>query len=1039
MKWPLLRNKARDVLPAVVRTRKSWLVLTVFVSLFAVLTASLLAPKITSAGTGQYNELQLMGEHCHDLHSIKYQFSQFADGACHNDGNQSGDGWQEVMASNLGCSGSMFYQYGVPTDPHDKSVKDTRWYTKEAEYKDCWEKAQSMNNAMTADKGDCAITKDGSDNNKKCVDYQNKLNAALGCDSSMFQTADKNGKPDPNGDYWIIKPGAAKDCQQRVDDAGKVKIWVIGADGQPVLDSNPISSDKIKDTSGAGTGGSADSAQISCDATSNPLSWIICPIINDVLVPAIALTDNIITQQLVVPTNNIFCSNNSTCDAYYTAWASFRNIALGLLVIAGLIVVIAQAIGMEILDAYTIRKMLPRILIASIGITLSWTLMNFAVTLSNNLGFGIRELIVAPFHGLSSTINLNFVNGSGTVGDTVSGVQNFFGGFAALAFGLPIWIAAGGIGVLLSYVATAGLAVIIAILVLIIRQIAIIMLILVSPIALIAYVLPNTQRIFKMWWESFSKALLMFPLIAGFIAAGRVFAAISLSHTGGSLSDFFNEIIGFVAYFGPYFMIPLTFSMSGAMMGGIGNMINQRGQSVQGLLSNYRKGQAQSRVQRARTEGLYRTGFGKYKLRPGGKQRSVGQGLNTLGFWGLNADEMVPMKLGTTKAGKLIDGKEGIPGFRRGGQALHSQIKRAKRDQTVKAVQDMDIGYKSGRLMGGQYQYFYKALDSSKQKELNENFALRDSNGDIRYGDDGVTPVGWNAPDNWGERNKVADIIGSAKGEGGIEAREAAGELRATASEFEKYTSSPETNRVDGRMLGMLSAAKAGRLEMSDVADNYNRIYDNGKGDQETAVRETTLLQDALTPKRVSSARGHGMWWDEKGKAHSSYEDPASAKAQTSLMRINTQEIAAGKSEDVDALRETLVAGASNVKMRWDPKARNPRTGKYGMLKPKINKATGGVQMKDPNSKEGRRVKEVRNRIKTLAMYNSGDSDVGAKVRDIWVNRLGLDESELEFASRSHTASPEDVALAGFGPAAPPPPAGADGADGGGGGPPIPG
>ena len=219
--------------------------------------------------------------------------------------------------------------------------------------------------------------------------------------------------------------------------------------------------------------------------------------------------------------------------------------------------------------------------------------------------------------------------------------------------------------------ATAGLAVLVAILVLILRQIAIIMMILLSPVAIIAYVLPNTQRVFHMWWESFSRALLMFPLIAGFVAAGRVFAAISLSRTGGGLSDFFNEIAGFVAYFAPYFAIPLTFSMAGSLMNGMGNLVNQRGQSVQGMLGNFRKGQAQSRLARARAKGLYRPGFGQYKLRPGGKQRSVGNGLNTVGFWTVNADEQLPMKLGTTKAGKLIDGKQVYPasaaGARTGG------------------------------------------------------------------------------------------------------------------------------------------------------------------------------------------------------------------------------------------------------------------------------------------------------------------------------------------------------------------------------------
>jgi hypothetical protein len=1019
MKWAFPKN---SVLGAISKTagagKRLWLP-TLLIAVLAVSAFAAIKPA-TSYADPDYgnNNLLLLGRYCHDIPEGQLT-SQQPGGRCHESDNAALAGWEEILADSLGCSTSMFYKHDNIVDPKDTSVRVTRWYTDEGYYKDCWEKAQTEFKALTSDSSDCAITKDGSPNYKKCTGYEDDLHKALGCDSSMLQTADQNGHPDPKGDYWIIKPGAAfgghgssvstaDSCQGRLDAVGRIHITIIGKDGKPTTDPNPISSSKVSDSGGAGggDGGGGDSVQLSCEATSNPLSWIICPVINDVLVPAIAATDSIITQQLVIPANNIFCSGDQNCEAYYTAWASFRNLSLGLLAAAGLIVVIAQAIGMEILDAYTIRKMLPRILIAAIGITLSWTLMNFAVTLSNNLGFGVRDLIVAPFHSLSSTINLNFTADGGAGG----GAVNFFGGATAAVVAVPVWIAAGGLGVLLSYVATAGLAVLVAILVLVLRQIAIIMLILVSPVALIAYVLPNTQRAFRMWWESFVRALLMFPLIAAFIAAGRVFAAISLSHAGGSASDFFSEIIGFVAYFGPYFMIPLTFSMSGAMMSGFGNMINSRASGIQGALSNYRKGQAQSRFQRARTEGLYRNNFGKYRLRPGGKQRSVGHGLNTLGFWGLNADEMIPMKLGTTKAGRLIDNKEGIPGFRRGGHALEAQIKRAKRDQTAKAVQDLDIGYKSGRLMAGQFQYFYNGLDDKHQAELDNKFALRDGNGEIIRGKRGV-PVGWRAPDNWGERNDVANIIGSANN---TEAQEAANELRATASEFEKYTSSPETNRVDGRLLGLLSSAKSGRLELEDVAANHNQLL--AAGDQESAVRETTMLQDALTGKRVSAARGHGLAWRSQaeansalgkknkwkaGEAYSVYENPLSSKAASSLMRINSQEIAGSKSEDLDALRETMVAHGSRYEMEM---------GEDGKVRRK--KVDGKDVLKKGDALE--RADQLQARLKTLAQYNYGDSDVGVKVKDIWT-RMGRDPKDLVWGGGGSTdeRTARDMAEAG--------------------------
>src|SRR6185312_3712285 len=121
------------------------------------------------------------------------------------------------------------------------------------------------------------------------------------------------------------------------------------------------------------------------------------------------------------------------------------------------------------------------------------------------------------------------------------------------------------------------------------------------PVAIVAYILPNTERVYKLWWESFSKALLMFPLIAGFIAAGRVFSAVAL-HSGGILNGF----IGFAAYFAPYFLIPATFKLAGGAIRQIGGFVNDRSRGGFDRLRNFRANQMKNRVNRARTGGLYR-------------------------------------------------------------------------------------------------------------------------------------------------------------------------------------------------------------------------------------------------------------------------------------------------------------------------------------------------------------------------------------------------------------------------------------------------
>ncbi|HSW85249.1 MAG TPA: hypothetical protein VLF79_01380 [Candidatus Saccharimonadales bacterium] len=399
------------------------------------------------------------------------------------------------------------------------------------------------------------------------------------------------------------------------------------ATGAPI----PGASSRGSGSTGSGSDASAAAPTLGCDTKfTNPLTWIICPV-TDVLVQIVGAIDNAITNQLNIKTDAIFCTDTDTCQAYYSAWQSFRNIALGLMAIAGLIIVIAQALGVEVLDAYTIRKTLPRLLIVAVAITLSWPLMKFLIDLSDDLGFGVRHLIYAPFSHLGSGLNLDFGGNAANI---------FFGGlgFAAVTgagVGAAAFTLLGGIGALLGYAGTAALAVFVAIVVLILRQIIIILLMLLAPVALVAYILPNTQRIYRLWGDTFLRALLMFPLISALIATGRVFSAVAI-HNGGAL----NQLIGFAAYFAPYFLIPLTFRMSGAAINGVGSFVNSRAQGGFEGLRKFRTTRRQKGRERILSGNLFN------KAREGSYRQKLNQAYQSGGLGLANTDRMGsnPMK-----------------------------------------------------------------------------------------------------------------------------------------------------------------------------------------------------------------------------------------------------------------------------------------------------------------------------------------------------------------------------------------------------------
>ena len=337
---------------------------------------------------------------------------------------------------------------------------------------------------------------------------------------------------------------------------------------------------------------STSSPSISCSFISlNPLNWLLCPLTFG-MTAIVNQLENALNQELSVGApkgstdpNQIFCDSStvkptagtiSTCTSYELAWASMRDIALGLLLVIGLIIIISQALSMEFLDAYTVRRAMPRLVAAAILITLSWPLMQFFVTLTNALGYGVQELIYAPFASLTTSM------------------ATHLGGAGSVAVGLIAGPAIESMGLLavLSFAVTAAVAVFIAYLIVVIRQILIIILVIIAPVAIVCMVLPNTQKAFKFWFDEFRLALLMFPIISALIAAGRVFSAVSLDSSNPNILD---QFIGYAAFFAPYFILPFTFKMAG---GALSSMAGKVHQGHQGVFNRLQKGRQNSTARR---------------------------------------------------------------------------------------------------------------------------------------------------------------------------------------------------------------------------------------------------------------------------------------------------------------------------------------------------------------------------------------------------------------------------------------------------------
>lgn len=302
-------------------------------------------------------------------------------------------------------------------------------------------------------------------------------------------------------------------------------------------------------------------------------TYLVCSIIGTATY-AVGAMDSVISGLLTINVDDIFSDTNGN-NPYHIAWNSFRYFALGLLVVAALVMVVSQAAGLDFVDAYMLRKLLPRLLFAAVFIAISWDVLEFLTQLSNDAGTGIRSLIYAPFKA---------VNDGGDIGGGSIFVLTLIGTGGALAFG---WLG------LLSFVLTGLLASLVAVSILVLRKVVILLLVMFAPFAIASSVLPNTRKIWDIWVNTLQGVLIVFPIIMAFIAIGRVFAITSFNAPGNAT---INQLIAVVAYFGPYFLITVAFRLAGGAMAVASGAINNRSRGAFDRIKNYRSGKAKENL-----------------------------------------------------------------------------------------------------------------------------------------------------------------------------------------------------------------------------------------------------------------------------------------------------------------------------------------------------------------------------------------------------------------------------------------------------------
>lgn len=348
--------------------------------------------------------------------------------------------------------------------------------------------------------------------------------------------------------------------------------------------TNPSTPTKITIAADENQGSTDSSKQESgCDnSTIGGIGWFVCPTVN-FIAKGMDKIYSIISGFLEVKT-----VTSDTNTSIYQLWATVRDIANVAFVIVFMVIVYSQITNLG-LSNYSVKNMLPRLIIAAILVNASFWVCAAAVDASNFLGYAIHNMFVSLMD--------KFSVGSNYTGDIPSWQQV---ATVALSTGAVIggglFIAAntisGTIFLLIPVLLGAVMSALVALIILAARQALITILIIIAPLAFVAYTMPNTEKYFNKWRETLMTMLLLFPIFSVIFSGAQIAGMAIIQSANGNL---ITIILGLAVQVAPIVITPLLIKFSGNLIGKVAGIVNNPNRGLLDRTKNWSKGMAQER------------------------------------------------------------------------------------------------------------------------------------------------------------------------------------------------------------------------------------------------------------------------------------------------------------------------------------------------------------------------------------------------------------------------------------------------------------
>ena len=266
------------------------------------------------------------------------------------------------------------------------------------------------------------------------------------------------------------------------------------------------------------------------------IGWIVCPIVNTLASMSEGARARLINM-LTVDAKSIL--GDTSEGSVYSYWSKIRDYANILFVVFFLFVIYSQMTGYG-LDNYGIKRMLPKLIVGVIVVNASFYICGLLVDLSNVVG--------------SSAFN--FVSAA-AVGDIPAGEwSNSDSGWINKIAGLALVLTVGyfALATVISMLLFVVITAVTTIFLLGVREAIIILCIVLSPLAFVAMIMPNTEGLYKKWWSAFKASLMVYPMVGLVFGASNLAARILGS--GLKESDIIMQSIVALLVFAPLLIVP---------------------------------------------------------------------------------------------------------------------------------------------------------------------------------------------------------------------------------------------------------------------------------------------------------------------------------------------------------------------------------------------------------------------------------------------------------------------------------------------------